>query len=150
MRTELDGVGRPLGNTRAIVASYAGVLVYSGLVFIGAWKVRYWQGVPYVVLDLVGVTLSHFLVPAGSTITIDRARAAQAGRDWDKRLLGAFFLVNGGISHGRIGLGSVRLEWQRTAQRHRCRHGSHALGAAALCNREASECLLFEHGENSD
>ena len=75
-------------TVKAIIASYLGVLLFAGLVFLGAWKVAYWQGVLYLVLALVGVTLSHILVPAGSTITVDRAREAPSGRDWDKRLLG--------------------------------------------------------------
>jgi hypothetical protein len=56
-----------MGKTKAIIASYVGVLLYAGLVFLGAWKIAYWQGLLYVVLALVGTTLSHVLVPAGST-----------------------------------------------------------------------------------
>lgn len=113
MQTELDGVGPAPGKTRAIIASYVGVLLYSGLVFLGAWKVAYWQGMLYVVLALVGVTLSHMLVAAGSTITADRAREARAGRDWDKWLLRAYFLVNvvtfltAGLDSGRFGWSGV-------------------------------------------
>jgi protein-S-isoprenylcysteine O-methyltransferase Ste14 len=98
-----------VGKTRAIVASYLGVLLYAGLVFLGAWKIAYWPGLLYIVLALVGTTLSHILVPAGSSITADRAREAQAGRDWDRRLLGAYFLVNvvtfltAGLDSGRFG-----------------------------------------------
>jgi protein-S-isoprenylcysteine O-methyltransferase Ste14 len=91
-------VARRLGGTvvktKAIIASYVGVLLFTALVFLGAWKITYWQGILYAVLALVGVTLSHVLVPAGSTITADRARQARAGQEWDKRLLGAFFIVN--------------------------------------------------------
>jgi protein-S-isoprenylcysteine O-methyltransferase Ste14 len=98
-----------MGKTKAIISSYVGVLLYSALVFLGAWKIDYWQGLLYVVLALVGTTMSHILVPAGSSITGDRAREAQAGRDWDKRLLGAFFLVSvvmflvAGLDSGRFG-----------------------------------------------
>jgi protein-S-isoprenylcysteine O-methyltransferase Ste14 len=99
-----------MGNTRAIVSSYVGVLLYAGFVFLGAWKLVYWQGVLYVVLALVGVILSHLLVPAGSTITADRAREARAGRDWDKRLLGAMFLVNA-VTFLAAGMDSGRFGW---------------------------------------
>jgi hypothetical protein len=68
-----------MGKTRAIIASYVGVLIYAGFVFLGAWKIAYWQALLYVVLALVGTTLSHILVPAGSTITANRAREARAG-----------------------------------------------------------------------
>ena len=98
-----------MDKVKAIIASYVGVLVYSSLVFLGAWKLVYWQGILYVVLALAGVTLSHALVPAGSRITADRAREANAGQTWDRRLLGAVFLVNvitfvlAGMDSGRFG-----------------------------------------------
>jgi protein-S-isoprenylcysteine O-methyltransferase Ste14 len=95
---------------RAIIASYLGVLLFAGLVFLGAWKAAYWQGFLYLALALAGVTLSHILVPAGSTITVDRAREAQAGRDWDRRLLGAYFLVNI-VTFLTAGMDSGRFRW---------------------------------------
>jgi protein-S-isoprenylcysteine O-methyltransferase Ste14 len=98
-----------VSNAKAIVASYVGVLVYASLVFLGAGKLVYWQGLLYVALALVGTTLSHFLVPAGSQITANRAREANAGQSWDRRLLGAIFLANvvtfvvAGLDSGRFG-----------------------------------------------
>jgi protein-S-isoprenylcysteine O-methyltransferase Ste14 len=85
------------------------VLVYASLIFLGAGRIAYRQGLLYVALALVGTTLNHLLVPAGSTLTADRASEAQAGQDWDKRLLGAFFLINvvtfviAGLDSGRFG-----------------------------------------------
>jgi len=99
-----------MGTVKAIVASYLGVLLFAGLVFLGAWRVAYWQGFLYLVLALVGVTLSHILVPAGSTITVDRAREAPSGRDWDRRLLGAYFLVNI-VTFVIAGMDSGRFRW---------------------------------------
>jgi protein-S-isoprenylcysteine O-methyltransferase Ste14 len=99
-----------MGKTRAIIASYVGVLFFAGLVFLGAGKAAYWPGVLYLVLALGGVTLSHILVPAGSTITADRAREAQAGQDWDKRLLGVYFLVTI-VTFLTAGMDSGRLRW---------------------------------------
>ena len=99
-----------MGNTKAIVSSYVGVLLYAGLVFVGAGKIVYWQGAVYVALAVVGVTVSHLLVPRGSTITTDRANQARAGRDWDRRLLGAFFLVNA-VTFLVAGLDSGRFGW---------------------------------------
>ncbi|PKQ16425.1 MAG: hypothetical protein CVT67_04655 [Actinobacteria bacterium HGW-Actinobacteria-7] len=98
-----------MNKAKAIVASYVGVLVYASVVFLGAWKLAYWQGLLYVVLALVGTTLSHVLVPAGSAITANRAREAQAGQEWDRRLLGVLFIVNlvtfvtAGLDSGRFG-----------------------------------------------
>jgi protein-S-isoprenylcysteine O-methyltransferase Ste14 len=102
--------GRPVEKTKAIIASYVGVLLYAGFVFIGAWKVAYWQGLLYVVLALVGTTISHVLVPVGSTITADRALEARAGQRWDRQLLGAFFFVNL-VTFLTAGLDSGRFRW---------------------------------------
>lgn len=99
-----------MGTARAIIASYVGVLLYAGFVFVGAGKIAYWQGLLYVALALVGTTLSHLLVPAGSTVTADRAREAKAGRDWDRRLLVAYFLVNA-VTFVTAGLDSGRFGW---------------------------------------
>jgi len=103
-------------RAKAIVASYVGVLVYASLVFIGAWKLAYWRGALYVALAIFGTTISHMLMPAGSDLTATRAREADAGQRWDKRLLGAFFIVNAatflaaGMDSGRWGWsGSVPL-----------------------------------------
>ena len=99
-----------MGKMKAIIASYVGVLVFAAFVFLGAWKIAYWQGLLYLLLALVGATLSHVLVPAGSTITADRAREAQAGQAWDKRLLGVLFLVNI-VAFLTAGLDSGRFHW---------------------------------------
>ena len=99
-----------MDKMKAIVASYVGVLLFAGLVFLGAWRIAYWQGLLYVVLALAGTTLSHVLVPAGSTITADRAREAKAGRDWDRRLLGALFMANA-VTFVVAGLDSGRFGW---------------------------------------
>jgi len=97
-------------KTKAIISSYVGVLLYSALVFLGAWKIDYWQGLLYVVLALVGTTMSHILVPAGSSITHDRAREARAGQDWDQRLLAGFFIVSL-VMFLVAGLDSGRFRW---------------------------------------
>ena len=77
-----------------IVASYVGVVVYSCLVFVGAWKIDYWQGALYVLLAVLGTTLSHLLTRQGSDLGARRASEANSGQPWDKRLLGVLFGVN--------------------------------------------------------
>jgi protein-S-isoprenylcysteine O-methyltransferase Ste14 len=94
---------------RAITASYVGVLFFAGLVFLGAWRIVYWHGFLYLALALFGTTLSHALVRSGSTITVDRAREAHRGQDWDRRLLAVSLLVTvvtfltAGMDSGRFG-----------------------------------------------
>ena len=98
-----------MNKAKAILASYVGVLVYAGLVFLGAGTFAYWQGVLYVVLAMIGTTVSHVLTPAGSDITANRAKEVAAGQAWDKRLLAASFFINigtfvvAGMDSGRYG-----------------------------------------------
>jgi len=86
-----------------------GVLLYAGLIFLGAWKLLYCQGLLYVVIALVGVTLSHVLEGRGSDLIVERASKAGAGQSWDKRILGACFVfsavtfVTAGLDSGRFG-----------------------------------------------
>lgn len=96
-------------KSSAVLASYAGVLVYSAFIFLGAWKLLYWQGLLYVCVALAGVTMSHLLARNDSNIAVDRASRASAGEDWDKRILGAYFLLSmvafvvAGLDSGRYG-----------------------------------------------
>lgn len=97
-----------MSKSKAVLASYVGVLAYSAFIFLGAWKLLYWQGLLYVGVALVGVTLSHVLARKGSDITVERASRAAEGEAWDKRLLSAYFLmtlatfVTAGLDSGRF------------------------------------------------
>lgn len=94
---------------RAVLSSYMGVLVFSSVLFLGAGKLLFWQGLLYVGLAVLGTTLTHLLQPSGSTLAEDRAREAQEGQAWDKRLLGQIFLASlvsflvAGLDVGRFG-----------------------------------------------
>lgn len=94
---------------RAIVASYVGVLAFSSVIFIGAGQLLFWPGILYVVLALAGTTLSHLLMPAGSSLTASRLEERGAGEAWDRRLLGLYFALSivtfavAGMDAGRFG-----------------------------------------------
>ncbi len=98
-----------MSKSKAVLTSYLGVLAYSAFIFLGAWRLLYWQAMLYVVLALVGVTMSHLLVRKDSDITVERASRVSAGEDWDRRILGAYFLVSvvafviAGVDSGRFG-----------------------------------------------
>ncbi|GMV05301.1 MAG: hypothetical protein AMXMBFR53_15800 [Gemmatimonadota bacterium] len=99
----------PVTKTRAILASYLGTLAFAAFLFLGAGKLLYGPAHLYVVLALVGVTLNHALARPGSDITVERAKGAGAGEAWDRRILGAYFLVSlamfvtAGLDSGRFG-----------------------------------------------
>lgn len=93
----------------AVFGSYVGVLVFAGLVFLGAGRLDLPTGWLYVALALVGTTLSHLLMPRGSDLTVDRMTRAGEGLPWDKRLVGLSFacsfvmFVLAGLDVGRFG-----------------------------------------------
>lgn len=93
----------------AVLGSYVGVLVFAGLVFVGAGRLDLPTGWLYVALALLGTTLSHLLMPHGSDLTVDRMTRAGEGLAWDKRLVGLSFacsfvmFVLAGMDVGRFG-----------------------------------------------
>lgn len=101
---------KTVDRSRAILASYAGVLVFSGFIFLGAWRIRYWQGLLYVGVALVGATLSHLLAGARSELPAERVRRVGVGESWDRRILTAYFLVSA-ITFVVAGLDSGRFGW---------------------------------------
>lgn len=98
-----------MSKSRAIVASYVGVVLYASIIFIAAGKLAYWQGLLYLALALIGTTLNHVLAKPGSDIAAVRANEAREGESWDKRLLGASFAIStvmfviAGLDSGRFG-----------------------------------------------
>jgi protein-S-isoprenylcysteine O-methyltransferase Ste14 len=98
-----------VNKSKAIIASYVGVLVFASPLFLGAWKIVFWPGILYVGLAIFGTTINHLLTPPDSDLTARRASEAGAGEAWDKRLLGLYFLLNlivclvGGLDAGRFG-----------------------------------------------
>lgn len=98
-----------MNKSRAILASYVGVVLYASVIFIAAGRLAYWQGLLYLTLALVGTTLTHVLAKPGSNLTAQRADEASEGEAWDKRLLGLHPLVSiimfavAGLDSGRFG-----------------------------------------------
>jgi protein-S-isoprenylcysteine O-methyltransferase Ste14 len=90
--------------------SYVGVLAFAAPIFLGAWKLAYRQGLLYVILALLGTTLSHVLDRPGSDLAVDRAARAREGEAWDKRLLAAHALVSL-VTFAVAGLDSGRFGW---------------------------------------
>ena len=99
-----------MNKLKAIIGSYVGVLLYASFIFLGAWRVLYWQGLLYVVIALGGTTLNHVLEGRCSDLIVERACKAGAGQIWDKRILGAYFVVSIG-TFVTAGLDSGRFGW---------------------------------------
>lgn len=95
---------------KVVLGSYAGTVVFAAPIFLGAGRVRYWQGLLYVLVALLGLTVNHLLVRRESDIVVARASRVREGEAWDKRILLAYFLVNVAM-FGTAGLDSGRFGW---------------------------------------
>ncbi|PIQ25982.1 isoprenylcysteine carboxylmethyltransferase family protein [bacterium (Candidatus Blackallbacteria) CG17_big_fil_post_rev_8_21_14_2_50_48_46] len=97
-------------KSKAIIASYLGLIFFSAFIFLGAGKLWYWQGFLYLVAALIGTTFNHLLLPKGSTLTEERMKTAQNGLDWDKKILGLTFILSL-VTFFVAGLDSGRFHW---------------------------------------
>jgi protein-S-isoprenylcysteine O-methyltransferase Ste14 len=99
-----------VANTRAIIASYIGVLAFASVIFIAAGRLLFWPAILYVVLALIGTTANHVLMPRESDLTASRAEGTASGESWDKRLLLVYFLLSI-VTFAVAGLDAGRLHW---------------------------------------
>jgi len=97
-------------KSKAIIASYIGVLVLACPIYIAGGRLLYWQANLYVIVALAGTTLSHLLTPKGSDLTAERASRAREGVKWDRTLLLFLFLSNI-ATFVLAGLDSGRFNW---------------------------------------
>lgn len=105
-------MGDPMNKPLAILSSYIGVVIIAGIIFLAGGKLLYWQAQLYLLLAVLGTTLTHVLAPSGSNIAAQRARNAKAGEAWDRRILGLSFLLTI-ITFVVAGLDSGRFGWSR-------------------------------------
>jgi protein-S-isoprenylcysteine O-methyltransferase Ste14 len=99
-----------MGNLKAIIKSYIGVLIFASLIFIAGGRIVYWQAILYTALSLLGTTLNHLLTPKGSGLSYERESRAKEGIKWDRMLLGGYFFLTI-IMFVVAGLDSGRFKW---------------------------------------
>jgi protein-S-isoprenylcysteine O-methyltransferase Ste14 len=99
-----------MSNSKAVIGSYIGVLIFACPIYIAGGRVRYWQATLYVIVAVMGATLSHLLTPKGSNLTAERASRVREGVKWDRALLGVLFLLNT-VAFVVAGLDSGRFKW---------------------------------------
>ncbi len=97
-------------KSKAVIASYIGVLVLACPIYIAGGRLLYWQANLYVIVALAGTMLSHLLTPKGSDLTAERASRAREGVKWDRTILLFLFLSNI-ATFVLAGLDSGRFNW---------------------------------------
>lgn len=98
-----------MNKSQAILSSYIGVIVMAGIIFLAGGRLLYWQAWLYLILAVIGTTLTHVLAPSDSNIAAERASNVKAGESWDRKMVGLYFLLNivafvvAGLDSGRFG-----------------------------------------------
>lgn len=93
-----------------IIKHLVGSLVFFSILFISAGRINYWQGLIYVVIGLVMLTLNYTVLRIDPELLSERSMPGKNTHMWDKAILGLLFLVT--ISMYVIaGLDSGRYHW---------------------------------------
>jgi protein-S-isoprenylcysteine O-methyltransferase Ste14 len=88
----------------------AGSLLFFLILFIGAGRLVYWQGLIYVAISLIMVSLNYTVLRPDPGLLRERSKPAEGTRKWDKQILAFSFLVTVAM-YLSAGLDSGRYRW---------------------------------------
>jgi protein-S-isoprenylcysteine O-methyltransferase Ste14 len=93
-----------------LIKQLIGTLVFYAVIFISAGRIDYWQGLIYLGIGLIMVTLNFTVLRIDPELLIERSKPGEGTKKWDKAVLGLSLLVT--ISMYIIaGLDSGRYHW---------------------------------------
>jgi protein-S-isoprenylcysteine O-methyltransferase Ste14 len=99
-----------VSKSKAFLSAILGVIIYSAFIFLGAWKLLYWQGLLYLSTAVLGTVLSFIISRNDDSLIEERVNRVKDGKNWDKRLLASFFLLTL-VTFVVAGLDSGRFHW---------------------------------------
>lgn len=93
-----------------LLKHFIGSFLFFAIIFIGAGRIDYWQGLIYVTIGLIMFFLNYTVLRIDPQLLIERSKPGEGTRKWDKTILGLSFLVT--ISMYFVaGLDSGRYHW---------------------------------------
>lgn len=93
-----------------IIKHLVGTFFFFVLLFIGAGRFDYWQGLIYVAVALIMFILNYTALKIDSDLLTERSKPGEGTKKWDKVLLGLSFLISIGM-YLTAGLDSGRYHW---------------------------------------
>ena len=97
-------------KTNYWIKYFIGTFLFFTVIFIGAGRLVYWQGLIYVFIGLLMLVLSFTFLKVDSELLKERSKPGEGAKKWDKTLLGLSFLLT--LSMYLIaGLDSGRYHW---------------------------------------
>jgi protein-S-isoprenylcysteine O-methyltransferase Ste14 len=70
-----------------LIKQLIGTLVFFSIIFISAGRIDYWQGLIYVIVGLVMITLNYTVLQIDSELLKERSKPGQGTKKWDKNIL---------------------------------------------------------------
>lgn len=97
-------------KTSYLIKQFLGTLLFFGIIFISAGRINYWQGLIYLIIGLIMVLLNHTVLRIDSELLMERSKAGEGAKSWDKLILGLSFLTTISM-YITAGLDSGRYHW---------------------------------------
>lgn len=93
-----------------LIKHIIGTLLFFTILFISAGRIDYWQGMIYVIIGLIMVSLNYAVLRIDSELLSERAKPGEGTKQWDKIILGLSFLTTISM-YITAGLDSGRYHW---------------------------------------
>jgi protein-S-isoprenylcysteine O-methyltransferase Ste14 len=97
-------------RTNYLIKHFLGTFIFFIIIFISAGRIDYWQGLIYVIIGLIMVSLNYTVLRIDSELLNERSKPGEGTKKWDKTILGLSFLIT--ISMYMVaGFDSGRYHW---------------------------------------
>lgn len=93
-----------------LVKSFIGTFIFFAIIFIGAGRIDYWQGLVYLAIGVIMSVLNYTVLRIDPELMNERSKPGEGTKSWDKAILGLSFLITISM-YFTAGLDSGRYHW---------------------------------------
>jgi len=97
-------------KTNYLIKHFIGTFIFFSILFISAGRIDYWQGLIYVIIGLIMVSLNYTVLRVDAELLKERSKSGEGIKKWDKTILGLSFLITISM-YITAGLDSGRYHW---------------------------------------
>lgn len=97
-------------KTGYVIKHVVGSFIFFLIIFISAGRLDYWQGLVYVSVGIIMTALNYTVLKPDPGLIIERGKAGEGAKKWDKTILLLSFLVTIAM-YVLAGLDSGRYHW---------------------------------------
>jgi len=97
-------------KTNYVIKHVTGTVLFFSILFLGAGRLTYWQGMIYVMIGLFMTVLNYTVLRIDSELLKERSKPGDGTRKWDRIILGLSFILTI-LMYLIAGLDSGRFHW---------------------------------------